>query len=72
MLVSEACNHNRITTACNDIGMVQVGARTEGRELRPWANVRVALMSASATRPPLLFADPQEAGGGAGREEAGD
>lgn len=25
MLVAEACNHNRITDICNDIGMVQVG-----------------------------------------------
>jgi hypothetical protein len=26
ILVAEACNHNRITTACNDIGLVQVPA----------------------------------------------
>ena len=24
MLVAEACNHNRITQACNDIGLVQI------------------------------------------------
>ena len=24
VLVAEACNHNRITDICNDIGMVQV------------------------------------------------
>ncbi len=24
MLIAEACNHNRITEMCNDIGMVQV------------------------------------------------
>ena len=27
VLVAEACNHNRITDICNDIGMVQVGVR---------------------------------------------
>ena len=30
VLVAEACNHNRITDICNDIGMVQVGGG-EGR-----------------------------------------
>lgn len=25
VLIAEACNHNRITEMCNDIGMVQVG-----------------------------------------------
>jgi hypothetical protein len=25
VLIAEACNHNRITDHCNDIGMVQVG-----------------------------------------------
>ena len=24
VLVAEACNHNRITQACNDIGLVQI------------------------------------------------
>lgn len=24
VLIAEACNHNRITDACNDIGMVQI------------------------------------------------
>jgi hypothetical protein len=24
VLIAEACNHNRITEMCNDIGMVQV------------------------------------------------
>lgn len=28
VLVAEACNHNRITDICNDIGMVQVGPST--------------------------------------------
>lgn len=27
VLIAEACNHNRITEMCNDIGMVQVGTR---------------------------------------------
>ena len=26
VLIAEACNHNRITEMCNDIGMVQVGS----------------------------------------------
>ncbi|KAG2449994.1 hypothetical protein HYH02_000098 [Chlamydomonas schloesseri] len=29
VLISEACNHNRITTACNDIGMVQIPKKLE-------------------------------------------
>ena len=29
VLISEACNHNRITSACNDIGMVQVGGHLQ-------------------------------------------
>ncbi len=30
VLVAEACNHNRITDVCNDIGMVQVGGGSRG------------------------------------------
>ena len=26
VLVAEACNHNRITDSCNDIGLVQIPA----------------------------------------------
>ncbi|GLI60361.1 hypothetical protein VaNZ11_002485 [Volvox africanus] len=37
VLISEACNHNRITKECNDIGMVQLpkklGQITEGKNL---------------------------------------
>lgn len=37
VLMAEACNHNRITDVCNDIGMVQIpqmiGAQTEGIEI---------------------------------------
>ncbi|KAG2501618.1 hypothetical protein HYH03_000123 [Edaphochlamys debaryana] len=29
VLISEACNHNRITEACNDIGMVQIPQKLE-------------------------------------------
>ncbi|KAG2427918.1 hypothetical protein HXX76_011905 [Chlamydomonas incerta] len=29
VLISEACNHNRITSACNDIGMVQIPNKLE-------------------------------------------
>ena len=29
ILISEACNHNRITDACNDIGMVQIPQKLE-------------------------------------------
>jgi hypothetical protein len=29
LLVAEACNHNRITDHCNDIGMVQIPAALE-------------------------------------------
>lgn len=31
LLVAEACNHNRITDICNDIGMVQIPNLIEGR-----------------------------------------
>jgi hypothetical protein len=29
VLVAEACNHNRITQLCNDIGLVQIPAKIE-------------------------------------------
>lgn len=29
VLIAEACNHNRITDVCNDIGMVQIPQHIE-------------------------------------------
>ena len=65
ILVAEACNHNRITQACNDIGLVQVPAALH--RLAPSAG-GLRLDHAFGRDLPAVFGGSGSGGGGEERE----